>query len=190
MCVRACVRACVKVSADASTHLMPPFASKAVESQWQINHGLMQNLSEQKLVSCESDCDGCGGGWPVEINLLGFTENLLENADGVLRTRPPPSPPSSLGTAACCLLVVLTRAPLMTSSQSKAVQSTGLVCVKPVRHRGLLPVHVRLQRHVGRLCARGAHDSGRQCHRVLGCQPIGSHYRCILGKVRPTFDRC
>lgn len=37
----------------------------AVESQWQINHGLMQNLSEQKLVSCESDCDGCGGGWPV-----------------------------------------------------------------------------------------------------------------------------
>jgi len=38
----------------------------SVESQWFINHKVMQNISEQQLVSCESDCDGCGGGWPYK----------------------------------------------------------------------------------------------------------------------------
>ena len=37
------------------------------------------------------------GGWCTLTNLLGFTENLLENTDGVLRHQ------CSLGVAACCL---------------------------------------------------------------------------------------
>ena len=51
-----------------------------------------------------------------EFNLLVFTENLLENTDGVLR----PPHQCSLGAAPCHFLFMLTRALLMTSSQSKA----------------------------------------------------------------------
>ena len=53
-----------------------------------------------------------------------FTENLLENTDGmgVLRPRQ-----CSLGTAACYLLVMLTAALLMTSSHSEGRSSTQTV---------------------------------------------------------------
>ena len=62
-----------------------------------------------------------------KLYYLGFTENLLENTDGgILRPHQ-----RSLGTAACDLLVILTRALLMTSSQSKASSSGKTRAVAP-----------------------------------------------------------
>ena len=59
-------------------------------------------------------------GWLAALNagrnqFIVFTENLLENTDGVADGVGAPHQ-CSLGTAACCLLVMLTRATLMTSS--------------------------------------------------------------------------
>ena len=62
----------------------------------------------------------------VEINVLFFTENLLENTDGVGAPQQ-----CSLGTAACYLLVMLTVALLMTSSHSKGPKGIRTNCVNP-----------------------------------------------------------
>jgi len=35
-----------------------------IESAWAIANNSLVSLSEQYLVSCETNCDGCGGGWP------------------------------------------------------------------------------------------------------------------------------
>ena len=39
-------------------------ATSAIESQLRIQHGgKLYDLSEQQIVSCDTDCAGCGGGW-------------------------------------------------------------------------------------------------------------------------------
>jgi len=39
-------------------------ATGAMESHWFLAKHPLVSLSEQDLVSCETDCDGCGGGFP------------------------------------------------------------------------------------------------------------------------------
>ena len=99
---------------------------------WVMNMFSLLGKKEQPTAKeIEDNFDGnlcrCTGYRPVEIkcsNVLFFTENLLENTDGV--PRPPHTPPRhscSLGTAACYLLVMLTAALLMTSSHSEGQSS-------------------------------------------------------------------
>jgi len=38
-------------------------ANCALETAWAINHGHLYNLAEQELVSCDTSCYGCNGGW-------------------------------------------------------------------------------------------------------------------------------
>jgi len=35
----------------------------ALESEWAIKYGTLYSLSEQQLVSCDTSCYGCSGGW-------------------------------------------------------------------------------------------------------------------------------
>merc|ERR1712166_962344 len=38
-------------------------ANCALETAWAINKGTLYNLAEQELVSCDTACYGCSGGW-------------------------------------------------------------------------------------------------------------------------------
>ena len=39
-------------------------AAGLIESAWALQGHALLNVSEQQLVSCERNCDGCNGGWP------------------------------------------------------------------------------------------------------------------------------
>jgi cathepsin L len=38
-------------------------ANCALETEWAIKYGTLYSLSEQELVSCDTSCYGCNGGW-------------------------------------------------------------------------------------------------------------------------------
>jgi C1A family cysteine protease len=51
-------------------------ATAAVESAWAIKSGSLISFSEQLLVDCETQDDGCNGGWPA--NCYTFLQSHFE----------------------------------------------------------------------------------------------------------------
>ena len=88
------------------------------------------------------DSSRCG---PVELNLLVFTENLLENTMGCSEPHQ-----CSLGTAPCYLLFMLTCATLMTSSHSEGLVSAAIYAILRTLVRGVsLPPNAELVGCIG-----------------------------------------